>query len=106
MKEVFTQEYQMLMIYRPNTLLFEVEKEEEDPFNTPEKTIMERARIDRTRLEDPEYVAELRKEKGEGKATLTLQQYIEQEEEESDLFLFTKFVTPSMFKKYVGTQGL
>lgn len=64
-------------------------------------------KIDKSRLNDEDYVMNLHKDMQEDQFAnmMSLNDYTEKELEETDLFLFLKFINTKVYDKYVKSQS-
>ena len=100
-------EYEMLLLFRREAL--SAEGEEEQLQNTVNK-FQSKVKVDLGKINDIQYLQQLqdeqrrqaKKEKSGASATLTKSAYILEERDKADLFLFVKYVYPSLFDKYIS----
>lgn len=59
--------------------------------------------LDKDKLNDPEYLKSLMKSSVDN--LMGFEEYFQQEEEDSDMFLFLKYVTPLTFKHHVSPNS-
>lgn len=104
LKEVLQQEYQMIKLFRPDMLKIDADQGQDvDPQNDKR---LAKITIDLNKLKDKEYLEGLKQAeqehfKDQAPQVMSLNDYIAQEKENTDLFLFIKYVCPnSIYKKY------
>ena len=91
------QEYQMIRMYRPREL-DRGESEKPDGFS--------KVKIDQTRLNDNEYLKSLKEDSDTTPKDnqISLQEYTNDQLQNSDMFLFTKWVNPSLYAEFIGDK--
>lgn len=99
--EVMMKEFEMIKIFRPNEL--NLDKKEDRAFSTVDK-FQTKLTVNPNKLNDTGYLQSLQESADKkSKANEKLEKkdlgdYIEQEEEGTDMFLFLKYVNPSLFE--------
>lgn len=97
-------EYDMLRIYRPMDLVHDHERDQysQDLSRSSQETVM----IDRSRLSDSEYLQSLKNQANSNKEIKTMgrEEYVQLELEKTDMFLFVKYVNPTLYKRHFGHE--
>lgn len=98
-KEFIREEYQLMRVYRTK----ELKLEQEPTAQTGPRKI----KIDKSRLNDEDYVMNLHKDMQEDQFAnmMSLNDYTEKELEETDLFLFLKFINTKVYDKHIKSQS-